>query len=299
MFRKVLLPVDGSSFAEHALPYALHAVRTTGAELVLSLVHVQRVPATTDMVLRDELQRWEAEYVEQEARYLNGLASRVRDATGTDATVQLLQGEVVPALEREIRSSAADLVVMTTHGRAGMERAWLGSVADALIRHVDVPVLMIRPSDDEPSLDTAGGYRHVVVALDGSERAERCIAPALALRGKEGRLTLFRAISPPAAVTSPFLPHAVQITHEQQEARRIEAEEYVAGQKRALGESGDVRTAVVLNYHPARAILNFVADEGADLVAMGTHGRGPVGRLVMGSVSDKVVRAAGVPVLVC
>jgi nucleotide-binding universal stress UspA family protein len=298
MFRKVLLPVDGSSFGEHALPCAVLAARRDGAELILALVHVQRVPATTDMVLRDELQRWEAEYTEQEARYLNELAARVQQEYDGPVTALLLSGEVAPTLEREVRQRAVDLVVMTTHGRAGMERAWLGSVADAVVRHVDVPVLLVRPADTPPP--PADGFRHAVVALDGSERAERALGPALALCGAGCRVTLLRVAAAPAAITSPFLPHAARMTRDQQERRRAAAEEYLAGQLRLLGDEGAaVSTAVVVDYHPARAILDYAAAHGADLIAVGTHGRGPVSRLVLGSVSDKVVRAAAVPVLVC
>jgi nucleotide-binding universal stress UspA family protein len=300
MFRKVLLPVDGSSFAEHALPFAVHAARTGNAELLLALVHVQRVPATADLVLRDELQRWESEYIEQETAYLNDLAARVGREHNVRTQAQLLSGEVVPALAQEVRQQAADLVVMTTHGRAGMERAWLGSVADALIRHIEVPLLLIRPSDEEPEVGAGSGYSRVIIALDGSERAERCIAPALALCAADAGVTLLRVPAPPAAVTSPYLPHAARFTHEETEERRAEAQEYLAGEQRRLGESvRNVDVAVVMDYHPARAILRYAAEAGADLIAVGTHGRGPITRTVLGSVSDKVIRAAGVPVLVC
>jgi nucleotide-binding universal stress UspA family protein len=301
MFRKVLLPVDGSTFAEHALPYAAQAARDAGAELILTLVHVRTTPATTNLVLRDEIEEWESSHAEREMAYLNELVERAVREYGLAITPRLLSGDVVPTLEREVEQQQIDLVVMTTHGRAGLERAWLGSVADALVRHVDVPVLLVRPSDDEPlGRDDATGYRHVLVALDGSERAERCIAPALALAGDAAAVTLLRVVSPPAAVASPYLPHAVRLTHDEQERRLAEAEAYLAEQRpAAAARAGTVRTAVLNDYHPARAILGFAAEHGVDLIALGTHGRAPVTRLVMGSVSDKVARAAAVPVLIC
>lgn len=300
MFRIVMLPLDGSTFAEHAVPYAVEAAQAAGAELLLILVHVQRVPATTDHAMRDELQRWEEEYLEQEHRYLHGVAERIEGEFGLTPRVLLPAGEVDREIERAVRREQVDLVVMTTHGRAGMERAWLGSVADSLVRSLDVPVLLVRPSDDAPAAPTvASGYRHVLVALDGSERAERAIAPAAALLGDGGRLTLLRVAAAPSAVTSPFLPHAAQLTRRQVEARQAVAEEYLDGQRRRLGDISQVETAVVVDYHPARAILSYAADHDADLVALGTHGRGPVGRLVLGSVSDKIVRASDAPLLVC
>jgi len=301
MFRKILLPLDGSTFAEHAIPHAVQAARSAGAELLLALVHVQRVPVTTDHTLRHELQRWEEEYLVQEQRYLQDVAERIGREHGITPRTMMSTGEVDQEIERAVRREQVDLVAMTTHGRAGMERAWLGSVADSLVRGLEVPVLLVRPSDEAPVAPPGGvGYGHVLVALDGSERAERAIAPALALRGDGGRLTLLRVAAAPSAVTSPFLPHAAQQTREQQESRRARAAEYLEGQRRRLGD-GDaaVETVVVVDYHPARAILKYALDHGADLVALGTHGRGPVGRLVLGSVSDKIVRASDVPVLVC
>jgi nucleotide-binding universal stress UspA family protein len=301
MYRKVLLPVDGSTFAEHALPYAFHAVRRSGAELILALVHVQRVPATIDITLREELQRWETEYIEQESDYLAALAERIGREQGITPVTRLLHGGVVAALEREVEREGVDLVVMTTHGRAGLDRAWLGSVADGLVRHLDVPVLLVRPSDGEPAAAGAvAGCRNVLIALDGSERAERAIAPALALCDASAQITLLRAVAPPAGVMSPFMPHAARLTREELESRQREAEEYLAGQRRLLEAGGvTVSTAAPVGYHAARVILDHAVTHGAELIALGTHGRGAVARLMLGSVSDKVVRAADVPVLLC
>jgi nucleotide-binding universal stress UspA family protein len=301
MFRRVLLPLDGSTFAEHALPYAVDAARRAGAELIISLVHVRHTPVTLDPGMTDALAAWDEEQWEREAAYVNGLAARIAEESGVAVQPRLLHGEVTPSLEREVRSLDIDLVVMATHGRGGFERAWLGSVADALVRDLTVPVLLVTPADDEPlGREGATGYTHLLIALDGSERAERCIAPALALTGDAVRVTLLRAAAPPSGATSPYLPHAIRFSHEELEHRQAQAGEYLAHQAGVLRDAGrDVETAVVIDYHPARAILRYTETHGADIIALATHGRLPPVRLLLGSVTDKVVRASPVPVLVC
>jgi nucleotide-binding universal stress UspA family protein len=303
MFRRILFPVDGSTFAEHALPYVADIARRESASVYVSLVHTTHTATALEPDMADRLRDWDRSQRERDAEYLKELGSRLQRETGGEVEPRLLDGEVVPMLEREVRALDIDLVVMTSHGRGGMERAWLGSVADALVRHLDVPVLLVRPSDDEPlGRDEAGGYGHVVIALDGSERADRAIEPALALAGSGVRITLLRVVSPPPSVGSPYLPHAIQYSHDEVEKRTREAQVYLTERAASLRQDHpalDVEVAVVTDMHTARAILAFAEDGGAGLIAITTHGRSPASRLLMGSVTDKVVRAATVPVLVC
>jgi nucleotide-binding universal stress UspA family protein len=298
MFRRILVTLDGSTFAEQALPYAVDAARRTGAELHLLLVHVRQSPVTADLTLREAIDEWETSHANREASYLAAVADRLRAETGLSVKADVLHGEVVPAITRAVEQQEIDLVVITTHGRAGLERAWLGSVADALIREIDAPVLVVRPAEE--AAPAPSGFRHLLIALDGSDRAERAIAPALSLAGEDAQATLFRAVTPPSAVTSPYLPHAVRISHEELERRGHEATTYLADvAERLSGEAVRIESATATDYHPARAVLHWAREHDADLIALGTHGRGPVRRLVLGSVTDKIVRAATVPVLVC
>jgi nucleotide-binding universal stress UspA family protein len=302
MFTSVMVPLDGSTFAEHALPFAAHATKRTGAGMLLALVHVRHGPATTDRLLRSAVEEWEEKQRQRERDYLSRVGQHIGQEHGVIPRVRLLEGEVVPALGQAVQDDRVDLVVITTHGRAGMERAWLGSVTDSLLRDLDVPVLVVRPTDPERMVarDPAAGYTNVLVALDGSERAERAIEPALALAEPDARIALVRMAAPPSAVTSPFMPHAARITHDELERRKVEADEYLHGVLgRYAGRGLDLHAETVVDYHAARAILNYADECNADLIAMSTHGRGPVKRLVLGSATDKVVRASAVPVLVC
>jgi nucleotide-binding universal stress UspA family protein len=299
MFANILVPIDGSTFSEYALPFAAHAARAAGTPLVVALVHSRYAPAAMDPTLRQMMDDWEDSEAEREAAYLNALASRIRDEYDLDVTPRLLAGEIVPAILHEVRHQGVGLVVMTTHGRAGFERLWLGSVADALLRELDVPVLVVRPDPDAPLSPAAGGYRRVAIALDGSGRAEKAIGPALALAADDAHITLLRMAAPGAATTSPFVPFAPHMSDEEVQQRRAGAQAYLDGVVAGLRSTATLDTAVVTGFHAARAILDFARDHAVGLIAMSTQGRSPVTRVVLGSSTDKVVRASSCPVLVC
>jgi nucleotide-binding universal stress UspA family protein len=162
-----------------------------------------------------------------------------------------------------------------------------------------VPVLIVRPEPDAPPRP-ATGYRRVVIALDGSGRAEKAIAPALALANDDAHITLLRMAAPGAATTSPFVPFAAHMSDEEVRQRRAGAQAYLDNVLAGLGPvAATLDTAVVVDFHAARAILRFAREHAADLIAMSTQGRSPVTRLVLGSSTDKVVRASACPVLVC
>jgi nucleotide-binding universal stress UspA family protein len=297
----VLVPVDGSTFAEQALPFAVHAARTAGTGIVLALVHSRYAPAAMDPELRRMMDDWEDVEAEREAAYLRDLADRVQQQYDVATSPRLLAGEIAPAIGHEVHNAGARLVVMTTHGRAGLERAWLGSVADALLRELDIPVLVIRPEPEPPGASTDhAGYRRVIVALDGSGRAEKAIGPALDLAADGARVTLFRMAAPGAAITSPFVPFAPRMSEEEERQRRAAARKYLEGVIAGIEQPRVTMDAhVAVDFHAARAILTFARRQDADLIAMSTQGRSPVTRLVLGSSTDKVVRAAACPVLVC
>lgn len=302
MFRRILAPVDGSTFSEQGLPYAAHAARGDEAVLDLLLVHVRYAPVSAEMTIIDEIEEWEVQQKQDETAYLEALADRVTREYGVHTRAHTVDGAVVKAVEWSVGEHGTDLVVLSTHGRAGLERAWLGSVADALLRQLEIPVLLIRPSAEvaPPGEPRRVDYDHVIIALDGGELAERALAPAVELAGTAARLTLLRVVAPPSAMTSPYLPHAARLTKEEMERREAEAGEYVDGVAERLRSTGHtVDGVVVVAYHAAHAILEYAREHGADLIALTTHGRGPVTRLLMGSVTDKVVRAADMPILVC
>jgi nucleotide-binding universal stress UspA family protein len=310
MYRNILVPLDGSPFGEHALPLALGLARRAGAA-----VQVVHVASPVEMAYTESL-FVTAEDLERrlQARlraYLDAVVQRAEAAAAVRVTPALLEGDVTEQVRRRVAELPADLVVMTTHGRGPLGRFWLGSVADELLRRLPVPLLLVRPHEGEPDLGAGPPLEHLLVPLDGSPLAEQMLEPAVAL----GRLTaadyaLLRVVEPVLPV-APGLGGVPGLTLEDkaqgllERTRAVhrqlcrEAQDYlnrVAGGLEARGLR--VRTRVAVEEQPAVAILSEAVPPGIDAVALETHGRRGLSRLLLGSVADKVIRGAAVPVLV-
>jgi nucleotide-binding universal stress UspA family protein len=307
MFRNLLVPLDGSAFGEHALPLAITIARRAGA--TLQLLHVHRPLSTIYLEggwpIDDSL---ETSLRQQAEDYLNRTAERVRNGSRLDVTTTLVEGEVAPSIEAAAFKSAADLVVLTTHGRGRLGRFWLGSVADDLVRHLPVPTLLVRPGEGGADLGREVVLEHVLLPLDGSGLAEQILGPGIDLTTlMGGDLTLLRVIHPVFPMQGSFGGTPLQVRvealigqiEEAQEALRQEALRYLTCvAERIRTPKMPVQTKVVAELQPAAAILHEVAVGRADVVALETHGRRGLSRLFLGSVADKVIRAASLPVLV-
>ncbi|MDX1673829.1 MAG: universal stress protein [Longimicrobiales bacterium] len=298
---RVLVPVDGSNFAEHALPYALGIARRTGATLHLALVHVPAEAVSPTYPYMDAVADRDEEIREHDATYLEGLVDRL-SPSGLELKPALLNGRVPAALADFVDDRQIDLVVMTTHGRGGIQRAWLGSTADSLIRHCMIPILLVRPSEETREIGPESDRRvdRVLAALDGSETAETALRDAFEIGiTEDAALVLIHAVQPPVAAASPYLPHTIQLTHDEMEAREDHMRRYLERIAEADWLGGrEVEVKVEVDYHPAPAILEVAEERDVDLIALGTHGRGGLRRLILGSVADKVIRGTHRPVLV-
>lgn len=319
MTNRILVPLDGSAFAESALPLAVAIARGAGATLelvsVVELMPTLTAGAETGNVtmqptvgvalaappdLRDRAQR-------DRAAYLGEVTDRIGEAAGAVVESAVMDGDPSSALLNRAATGAIDLVVMSTHGRGPVQRAWLGSVADRLSRRLHVPLILIRPDEsgngatERPAPTPVGSVkvRRVLVTLDGSDLAEVVLGPAAEVaRALGAPLSLLRVAGVRLYVGSPYLPHGAEEYNRQLEAERAEAEAYLRDVAASLTERGvDVEGHRVLQGPAATTILEAAQAETEGLIAMATHGRGGFQRLLLGSVSDKVVRGATAPVL--
>jgi nucleotide-binding universal stress UspA family protein len=237
----------------------------------------------------------------QERSYLDRTVQRLERFPNLSVSSALLDGPVVDALADYARCGRADLIVMTTHGRGPLSRFWLGSVADNLMRLVSQPLLLTRPQEPAPDLKTQPVLRHVWIPLDGSELAEQILGPALAL-GKlaQADYTLLRVVEPVILPDYHFAGNVASgVDPEMLRKLRSEAQDYLNRVADRLRDQGNqVQTRVVLNRPAADAILEEVHAHAGSVIAVATHGRGGIARLLLGSVADKVVRGATVPVLI-
>jgi nucleotide-binding universal stress UspA family protein len=294
MMRLILVPLDGSDFGEHAIPVAQRLAERESAEL--ELVHVAEVLAPYQTQGAPPLDpRLDRDLESDRSAYLTSLADWLRQRANVTVKATLLEGPAGSTFAEYVRERGADLVVMTTHGRGGLSRAWLGSVASDVVRLSSAPVLLIRPSESGSRSQAAPAFERVLVPLDTSSEEQEALEHALAVAGPAGpQFMLLHVISPVVFLTD--LGAAAYPDEEQLEALAEQYLNEVAERVRARGFS--VQTRVLRHPHPARAILEQAEGEQADLIAMETHGHRLVGRLLMGSVADKVVRGAHVPVLV-
>lgn len=297
--RSLLVPLDGSPFAEQALPWAAEIARASRARLRLALVHQVPSPPPLDEISSRLYTKIELALRKSEREYLRKTAERLRGEHEVQIARVMLQGAPAPALAEYVRDIGVDLVVMTTHGLGGIRRAWLGSVADRLVRSLEVPMLLIRPRE-ETTPGEAPPVREILVALDGSRRAESVLAPAAALARVWGaRLVLLQVVHPFVLTTRPPTVFPMGFDEELSRLARQEAQDYLDGIVEQLAEGGvDASSAAVLGSRAFDAIQDTARAPGTGMIALATHGRGGVRRLVLGSVADKLVRGGELPVLV-
>lgn len=300
MFHEITVPLDGSAHSEHALALAAAIADVAGARLTLVRVHTPlgRVTAVSgaSMLEVDEYA------IDRAQRYLDGLARDMApELNGDRLATRVLVGGVSAELLRYTRESGSDLVVMTTHGRGAVGRAWLGSVADRMVRRARVPILLLRPGERSPALPaSAPAWLHVLVTLDGSDIAAQVLGSALALaKLMHARITLLRVVERTQLEFGyPSVPHGVVLEPRGLEDEVQEARAYVDGVADELHAAGaEVNAMVVVHPRPAEAILETADAIGADLIALSTRGHGGLSRVFLGSVADKVLRGASVPVL--
>lgn len=204
------------------------------------------------------------------------------------AAAKVRFGDPTTEILREIAGGGYDLAVMATHARTGISRALLGSVAQAVLRASPVPILLLRPRQDlDESLcpeqpATPIDFHRILVPLDGSEAAEEILPHARSFaRATGAKLFLFRVI------------HGGVHKHEDWH----EADQYLAAQKGRLGGHDLVAHAEVGSGPASGAALEFIKDLRIDAVAMTTHARTGLARMLLGSVAERVLREGGVPVL--
>jgi nucleotide-binding universal stress UspA family protein len=311
MVKTILVPLDGSTFGEHALPLALAIGRRAGAKLQLlrvqpplGSIYAEFALVAAKETLADQMR---ARLRAADQSYLNGLLQRLGDPGRVSIAPSTAEGEIADAIRSVAVTAGADLVVMTTHGRGPLGRFWLGSVADQLVRLLPMPVLLVPPKEDTPNLTQESSLKHILLPLDGTKLAEQILPSAMALAHlMAARITLVRAVKPAygwgypveGGILDEFAAGLVEAIGKEENRQRQEAEQYLHQvADRLRSESTPVCTRVLFEEQPGPAILRLAQELAADLIALETHGRRGLGRMILGSVADKVVRAARLPVL--
>ena len=297
MLKSLLVPVDGSKFSESSFPLAVQVAQGTGARLHVAHVHVAYEPeqllGNTPFLYEGlSMDEYDARHLEQEHEYLAALSKRLEESAASVDTVVLEGRPIADRLVEHASAVDADMVFITSHGYSGFNRAWLGSVADQMIRHTTIPLLVTRPSLEPKE----GQIRHILVPLDGSDLAEKALAPAVGLAQATGaRLTLAHVIS----LRTILGPRIVPLAQDQLEPGLDGALAYLESVADTLREEAlHVSTHAAQGHAPASSIAAIAKELEADLIAMATHGYSGVRRALLGSVADKLLRESSLPMLI-
>jgi nucleotide-binding universal stress UspA family protein len=297
MFSRVLVPLDRSPLAEQALGQGVAIARASGATLDVVSVYE---PIVLGVPQQDSLDQAGLDATRQ---YLEAVAAELSSSSTVSTTHATYKGNAVECISTRAREIDADLVVITSHGRTGLSRMWLGSVADGLIRHSRVPVLLLRPTDATVEHRLAHRlYEHILIPLDGSAASEEVVPAAVSLAKCGGaRISLLHVVQlvplvaahavTPFAYTSPVFNDVAIAEMKAGAQQQLDA---VAARVRDEGTEVDVHLVVEMS--APQTILEFARSHAVDAIAMATHGRG-ASRLLVGSVADKVLRGSDLPLL--
>jgi len=295
----IMVPLDGSKFAESALPLALGMAQRLDGRISVVAVAPKRSRKRGRAVLTvsaEDLNRADA----KRSEYLDSIVRRIQEVSSVQVLCTVLFGAAAKELVKYSTVHHPEMIVMSTHGRGPLSRAWIGSVADWVVRHASMPVLLVRPEEGvEPQLTERRNFREVLVALDGSDRAEESLRWVKAIGAENTEYTLVRVARDSLPVWTVDTTTAPFDIRDYQKAGYVEADEYLRQAQSMVNNGRKNATTVVVEGVPAAVgILKTASERDADLIAITTHGRGGLPRLILGSVADKVVRASPVPVLV-
>jgi len=295
-FESLFVPVDGSEVSTAAVDFALRLAKATGAavtfahavDLTGAIAQCSSPYGATDVGPIIQA-------LEDESKQILARATERAKAAGVSASAVELAGAAATAVLDAAAERKPSAIVIGTHGRQGVGRFFLGSTAEGVLRRADVPVFVV-----SQSVEDGGGatpFSTIVVALDDSDPADAALEIALALaEAAKAGLVLAHAIDIRqvyALAASQRYPATAAFAEERAAARAL----LDAAAQRAKARGVNAET-VVLEGSPVESLLDVAGSRGAGLVAIGTHGRRGVRRLLFGSVAEGVTRASSVPVVV-
>jgi nucleotide-binding universal stress UspA family protein len=308
MFKRILIPLDGSARAESAIPVAARIARAYGASI--TLLRVEETPVEYGSFVASP-----ASYTKEAIKanlaeatsYLETVAKAV-ELAGIEVETKALFGAVALTIIGAAQVYHSSLVVMCSHGFTGFKRWILGSVADHIARHITTPVLILREGATLPATATKQPVR-ALVALDGSPLSESVFEPVAYLvaalattTSQQGELHLLRVVDLPFG--SGKLKSQAYVDSKTRDEAVKDAQDYLETLTTRLEKGGlveldiTVKTKVESDPDVAEAIIKQTEDGPVDLIAMATHGRGGMQHFVMGSVTERVLHHSNLPLLI-
>ena len=277
---RIVVPLDGSAESNAALPLARTLAKITGASITLMRV----VPA-------DDFQ------IGTLARSAMHRIAEELAGSGLTANKCVREGRPAEEIVNELRTNGASLVVMRTHGRAGVERLIIGSVTEQVVKESPVPVVLMRPGERRIT-----SIQKLLVPVDGSPGGAVALGAAVGLaRASNSIIKLLQVVVPVPLQTLVAYEYGGMGYYDPawDEEAETAAQAYVDGLAKRLRDKGlTVETQVSVAETVPRGIIHVAERDDTDLVVMSTHALTGPARAVLGSTADEVVRHAPCPVLV-
>ena len=276
MYERILVPLDGSTLAEHVLPYARALSRALHAPIELLQAFD---PVPLHWVKPEHgvyLDRLTSSFHGHALEYLESIGASLRNL-GVEVSCSAHEGDPAFVIVTEAQKEPNTLIAIASHGRSGITRWALGSVMDKVLHATTNPMLVVRSRDNQMPTDDLG-LKSVIIPLDGSALAEESLPDVVALTKALGLKAIL------VRVTPHFEAESLSYLHKIGEDLRIAG---VPTEEERL-----------LHGQPADSIVDFAQEVEDNLVAMTTHGHSGLGRWLLGSVTDRVVQHSGDPVLV-
>jgi len=303
MYERMLVPLDRSELAEVVIPYAQELAGRL--DLDVTLLHVAAPEEEGSLAMQRQ-------YLDQVAETLRTQSNDVQRKTGRGETgkqihvhTELAVGHAAEEILTHAADNRADLILMATHGRSGIRRWMLGSVADKTLRASKVPVWLVRAGTPEEIVHEEWLKRTMVVPLDGSQPSESVLPHVETLARQRGsgpvNVTLLAVCErpfitadyPEASMTPSWDEHVRNITEHFEHL----CERSLTGPHERLEKAGVHVESQVLMGSPAHEIIEFARRKHPTLIIMATHGRSGLSRWAYGSVADKVVHGSESPML--
>ncbi|MCK4314400.1 MAG: universal stress protein [Anaerolineae bacterium] len=286
MLDHILVPMDGSSLAECVLPHAMAVARACGAQV--TLLRVLERPQTTGPTRSVDPLDWHIRKAEARA-YLDGLSARLQE-TGLRTESTLLEGQAAERIVEFVRSHDVSLIILSSHGQSGLSDWNVSSIVQKIILRAYVPVMIVRAYQPIAGDLTGLRYRHMLIPLDGSQRAECALPLATTLSRSHGsELLLVHVVCRPEMVCrAPPTQEDIELVNRLTERNRLEATRCLENLRSRLPLA--VQTRVLVSDNTAATLHRLVKQENVDLVVLSAHGcsgrtEWPYGSLVVNFIA--------------
>jgi nucleotide-binding universal stress UspA family protein len=296
MFRKVLLPLDGSPLAECVLPHALALAQAFDAHI--TLLRVLEPYGPEDQVNPIDPLEWRIRRAEADA-YLDAVAARLRDAdVGLQIERVLLEGQSAERIVEFAQGCDADLIILSSHGRTGLSGWNVSSVVQKIIQRIHLSIMIVRAYQPIVSDLTALRYRRLLVPLDGSQRAECALFAATTLAtAHQAEMAIVQVVSKPETPRrTPLAEEDLELVERLTERNRQAATKYMEQLRSRL--LVDFEPQVLVSDDVATSLHEQIQTDHIDLVVLSAHGQSGKTRWPYGSVTTSFIIYGTTPLLI-